>query len=84
VPFSLPSFFWASKRKKGARALPLFDIPVTAALIHPWMSPPLSNQVRADARVKINSSRSDTVNLKREILLSGVRVQLTPPPVFTS
>ncbi len=34
-------------------ALPLHDIPVTAALIHPWISPPLSNWVRADARIKI-------------------------------
>jgi hypothetical protein len=37
VPFSLPSFFWACKRKKGAAA-----------------HPPLSNGVRADARMKIN------------------------------
>jgi hypothetical protein len=36
VPFSLPSFFWASKRKKGAAA-----------------HSPLSNRVRADARIKI-------------------------------
>jgi hypothetical protein len=28
--------------KKGACALPLDDIPVIAAFIHPWMSPPLS------------------------------------------
>jgi hypothetical protein len=37
VPFSLPSFFWASKRKKGAAA-----------------HSPLSNRVRADARIKIH------------------------------
>jgi hypothetical protein len=40
------------QKKDGCRALPLYDIPVTAALIHPYMSPPHSkSSLRADARI---------------------------------
>jgi hypothetical protein len=41
--------------KKGAAALPLHDIPVIAALTHPWMLPPLSNWARANLRIKIKT-----------------------------
>jgi hypothetical protein len=42
------------QKREGCLAFPLHDIPVTAALIHPWISTPLSkSDLRADARIKL-------------------------------
>jgi hypothetical protein len=46
------------QKKVGCCALPLHDIPVTAAFIHPWMSPPLSKSIH---RVAIQNQSNKEV-----------------------
>jgi hypothetical protein len=44
------------QKKEGCRALPLYDIPVSAAFIRSWISPPLS---KSDMNQPSPSARSN-------------------------
>jgi hypothetical protein len=61
LAFSLPFSFGQAEVKIGAAALPLHDIPVIAALIHPWMLPPLCKSACAPMRAEKSIHRGDCI-----------------------